>query len=116
MLYAQPDHRARLHAAIVALGEAVRASGARPWFVISPVLRDFPRYHWREVHAWVAAEARAAGFHVADPLEAWRTTERAESLHLPGDSLHYDPHGQRVFAAFIARAIEPDVRTAIPRR
>ncbi len=116
VLYAHPEHRERLRAAIHSLGESVAAGGARPWFVISPVLRDFQRYHWRGVHTWVASEARAAGFQVADPLDAWTASERASRLHLPGDSLHYDPHGQRVFAAFIARAIERDVRAAIPRR
>jgi lysophospholipase L1-like esterase len=109
-LYAEPVHRARLHDAITRLGRAVAASGARAHFVISPVLRDFAHYHWREIHRWVAGEARAAGFAVHDPLDEFVAHEREESLRMPGDSLHYDPRGQRVFARFIAREIEADLR------
>jgi lysophospholipase L1-like esterase len=109
-LYAEPAHRARLHDAIAHLGRAIGATGARAHFVISPVLRDFGRYHWRGIHTWVASEARAAGFIVHDPLDEFVAHERPESLRLPGDSLHYDPRGQRVFARFIAHAIAGGVR------
>ncbi len=110
VLFAEPVHRAHLAAAIAQLGHAVATSHARAHFVISPVLRDFAHYHYRDIHDWVAARARDAGFVVHDPLERFVASESANALRLPGDSLHYNEHGQRTFGAFIANAIEADVR------
>ena len=116
VLYAQPDSRRHLQEALQELSSAIHRSGARAHLVISPVLRDFSHYHWDAIHAWIAGEARRVGFTVSDPLGGWRGHERGEHLRLPGDSLHYNPTGQRVLAAFIADAIRADVQNVLASR
>lgn len=105
VMYAQPGRVARVAEGLRALGESIRADGATAHLVISPVLRDWSHYHWRSAHAQVAAAGRAAGFTVHDPLDGWRASTRPEALRLPGDALHYRGDGNRVFGAYIARAI-----------
>jgi hypothetical protein len=100
--HAQPERAARVRDALASLGAAIRADGARAHLFISPVLRAWDAYRWGEVHAEVAAWARAAGFAVHDPLPDWKRTERAAALQLPGDPLHYGPLGNDRFGRYIA--------------
>jgi lysophospholipase L1-like esterase len=105
VLYGDEAHRARVRAALAELGAAIRSDGAEAHLVISPILRAWERYHWRDVHAFVAEAARAAGFVVHDPLPSWSAETTPAKLALPGDSLHYSPSGNRWLGAWIARAI-----------
>jgi lysophospholipase L1-like esterase len=107
-----PERRARTHAAIARLGEAIRADGSEAVLVISPVLEAWERYQWDALHAFVKREGTSAGFAVVDPLETWRSREDPFALRVHGDNLHYGVHGNEVFG----RAIATAVRDAFARR
>ncbi|HJL02553.1 MAG TPA: GDSL-type esterase/lipase family protein [Polyangiaceae bacterium LLY-WYZ-15_(1-7)] len=98
----QPERVRRTEAAIARLGAAIRADGATPVFVISPVLEQWERYRWEAIHDVVREAAEGAGFAVLDPLERWRGEEDPEELRISGDNLHYDRSGNRVFAETLA--------------
>ncbi len=111
--YGRPEAQARLRESLRAIAAAAAVDGVRTHLVISPVLRSWERYHWGAVHARVAAEGRAAGFMVHDPLPVWRARGvRAEDLRLPGDSLHYGPSGSAVLGRYIAAALSAAARGA----
>lgn len=95
--------RARTERAIAALGRAIAADDARGVFVISPVLESWDDYPWQPIHAWARRHATAAGFTVVDPIERWRDTQDPADMRI--DNLHYDPSGNALLAAAIARAI-----------
>ncbi|MBX3273846.1 MAG: SGNH/GDSL hydrolase family protein [Sandaracinaceae bacterium] len=104
--FSEEPRRARVRAALRRLGRALEADGARGLLVISPVLEAWDDYPWRPIHDFVAAAARAAGFTVLDPLDAWRAaSERPEDMRISGDNLHYDGSGARALAAAVAPAI-----------
>lgn len=105
--HAQTDRRERVRGALAALGAELRRDGVRGVLVISPVLRAWEAYPWRGIHREVGQWARAAGFAVIDPIERWRGAERAESLRLPGDALHYGPAGNARLGRVIAAALPP---------
>jgi lysophospholipase L1-like esterase len=106
VLYAQPDRVARVDAALGRLGAAIRATPAVAHLVISPMLRDFDRYHWTAAHAVVRRAGERAGFVVHDSLDAWRNV-RPSDLRMPGDSVHYSATGTSRFAHFIAESVRP---------
>ena len=110
--FAQPDRVARMRDSLRAVASAVIADGARPHLVISPILRDWRHYHWRGIHAEVTRAARGAGFAVHDPLDGWQRSESADSLRLPGDSLHYGAAGNRVLARYIAARLADPTRSS----
>lgn len=99
------ERRARARRAILRLGRAARADGARPVLVISPVLESWERYHWEPLHDFVRAAGEEAGFTVVDPLDAWRASHDAAELRIGGDNLHYDRSGHRVLARAVADAV-----------
>lgn len=107
LMYARPEAWAPVDAAIGALGTAIADDGARPVFVLAPVLRLWDDYRWAPLHAQVAASARAAGFVVVDPIEVWRTQHTPADLRFPGDSIHFSGHGNRILAGVVAAALEP---------
>ena len=51
------------------------------------------------------ALAEDAGFTVLDPLDGWRESEDVEGMRVPGDNLHYDQSGNRLFADTLAAFI-----------
>ncbi len=99
----QPAPVARFQASMDALHTAIAQSGAKPLFVISPVLESWDDYHWDALHTLVGDAARTAGFQVLDPLDEWRGAGHTpEEMRVSGDNLHYDQSGNRVFAASVA--------------
>lgn len=100
-------HVTRAREALAALGESI--GDAPALLVISPLLESWDDYHWGEIHDLVREAGEAAGFTVVDPLERWRETERPEDLRAPGDHVHYDERGNRVFGQVIADAVEAAV-------
>lgn len=105
LMYAEPEAWAGVHAAIAALGAALRADGVRPWFVISPVLRLWPDYRWAHIHEQLRGSAQAAGFTVIDPIDDWRGRYDPADLRFHGDSIHYGSDGSRVLAQLLAEAL-----------
>ena len=103
--YRRRDARERARRALARLGRAIRADGARPILVISPVLESWDAYHWRPIHRFVRGAGERAGFTVVDPLDAWRAEHAPEDLRIGGDNLHYDAGGLRVLARAIADAV-----------
>ncbi|MFK7986472.1 MAG: SGNH/GDSL hydrolase family protein [Sandaracinaceae bacterium] len=110
LAFAHAPSRERAERAIDRLGAAIEDDGARPLFVISPVLERWDDYRWRAIHAHVRDRAEAAGFTVVDPLDDWRETEDAESMRVGGDNLHYDRSGARVMGRTIAAAVREGAR------
>jgi len=108
LMYDRPDAWAPVEAALLALGAAVTADGARATLVISPVLRLWDDYRWAAIHARVASTARSAGFVVVDPIDRWRGTEDPARLRFPGDSIHFSGTGNRVLAEALAPALAGD--------
>lgn len=104
VIHRQAARRAATRAALARLGAAVRADGAEPVLVISPVLEAWDHYHWSSIHAFARRTGEAAGFTVVDPLDAWRGHDDPHDLRVPGDNLHYGEHGNRVFGRTIAAA------------
>jgi hypothetical protein len=102
VMYDQPEVWSRIERALVDLGAAIEADGARAWLAISPVLREWRGYRWAWIHERVADAARSAGFEVIDPLSTWRDAHSPEELRFFGDSLHYSAAGNRAFADVIA--------------
>jgi lysophospholipase L1-like esterase len=103
--FEDPARRARATAALTRLGAAIRADGATPILVVSPILERWDRYRWPAIHAFVRGEAERAGFVVHDPLETWRGEHDPELLRIGGDHLHYGERGTAIFGETIARAI-----------
>ncbi len=97
--------RARLSAALTRLGAAIRADGAVPVLVISPVLEEWERYPWAGVHDFVRGAGESAGFHVHDPLDALRTGHEPAELRMGTDNLHYGQTGSRIFGGVLADAV-----------
>lgn len=104
VLYGQPAKFDRMTRALTELGADVRADGAAPHLVVSPILRSWEHYHWVGLHARIDEAARAAGFVVHDPLGALRASHRARDVRL--DSVHYDARGTEALAQLIARELE----------
>ncbi len=107
LMYARPEAWAGVERSITELGAAIQADGARPWFVISPVLRLWGDYRWSGIHAQIGTAARAAGFEVIDPIEDWRGLHDPADLRFYGDSIHYGPAGHRVLARELAQRLTP---------
>lgn len=105
VMYDQPEAWGRVEGALRGLGAAIQADGARPWLAISPVLREWERYRWSDIHDRVAGVAAEAGFTVIDPLPRWRGQRAPEELRFYGDSLHYSADGNRALAEVIAEAM-----------
>lgn len=106
LLLAEDEARwERFAAALQRLGDAVRADGATPILVISPVLERWDDYRWTMLHARVHAAAEAAGFSVSDPLDDWRAEHDVERLRMGSDNLHYGRTGARVMGETIADAV-----------
>ena len=103
LLYGQKDRFDRTSAALSRLASDVRADGAAPHLVVSPILRSWAAYHWTSLHERVADAARAAGFVVHDPLAALRASHRENEIRI--DSLHYNAAGTTALAAFIASSL-----------
>lgn len=95
----------RMAAALSRLGGAIRADGAAPVLLISPILESWDRYHWAAIHEAVEAAGLEAGFSVHDPLEDWRGAMDLVDLRSPGDNLHYSERGNRVFGGVVAEAV-----------
>lgn len=102
---ADPARLERMRASLSRLGAAIRADGAVPVLIVSPILESWRRYHWTSIHEAVREAGEAAGFSVHDPLDEWRDTEQFEDLRSPGDNLHYGPQGNRTLARFVAHAV-----------
>jgi lysophospholipase L1-like esterase len=103
--HADRDRRRRAQRALARLGREIRAHGATPVLVISPVLESWDRYHWEPIHRFVRRAGQQAGFRVLDPLEAWRNEHDPADLRVSGDNLHYDAEGHRVPGRAIAAAV-----------
>lgn len=101
----QRDALTRFTNALGRLGASITRSGARALLVISPVLESWDDYHWYALHGRVRALAEDAGFTVLDPLDGWRESEDVEGMRVPGDNLHYDQSGNRLFADTLAAFI-----------
>ena len=100
------DRRERARAAITRLGRAIREDGARAVLVISPVLEEWDRYRWSELHELVRETAESAGFEVLDLLDVLAGAHDPEELRVGGDNLHYGRTGNRVIAGVIAGALQ----------
>ncbi len=112
LLMAQvPARRAQLQQALDRLGRAIRADGAKPLLVISPVLESWRNYRWMSIHERVRDLATRAGFEVIDPLDYFRAHHNETAVRISGDNLHYNEEGNRVFG----RAIATRVRELIAR-
>jgi hypothetical protein len=107
--YRDAPHLERVRGALASLHEAAARDGAIVHFVVSPVLRDWQRYHWSGVHTRLLDLGRALGFTVHDPLGAWRGRVNEASLRLQGDSIHYGPHGAQAFAGLLAGWLRADL-------
>lgn len=103
LLYGQKDLFGRTSGALTQLAADVRADGAAPHLVISPIIRSWSAYHWSGIHEQVASAARAAGFAVHDPLETLRASYSEGQVRV--DSLHFNGAGTTALAAFIASKV-----------
>lgn len=103
LLYGQKGPFDRASAALTQLAADVRADGAEPHLVISPILRSWSAYHWSAIHEQVATAAKAAGFAVHDPLETLRASYREGQIRV--DSLHFNGEGTKALATFIAQRL-----------
>ncbi|HEX6886173.1 MAG TPA: GDSL-type esterase/lipase family protein [Planctomycetota bacterium] len=112
-LHADPAALARLRAGLDRLAAAARAAGVPAVVVLFPLLLD-PRegpYPLADVHARVAAEARARGLDTLDLTDALRACGRCAS-----DFLHPNAAGARAAATAIADAIAARGWLAAARR
>lgn len=97
--------RSRTAQALQRLGDDLREDGAVPVLVISPALYWWHRYQWDEVHAFVRAQAEAAGFVVLDPLDDWRGKDPTPYRY-GGDNLHYTPEGVELLVDWLAPRLQ----------
>lgn len=102
--------RERTRAALSRLGAAIRADGAVPVLLVSPVLEEWEHYRWSALHDFVRDAGEDAGFRVHDPLDAWRREHDASELRMGSDNLHYGQTGSRIFGAVIADAVRDALR------
>lgn len=105
ILAEDPSRIARMREAVVRFGDAVRADGAAPIVVISPVLERWDDYRWDALHAAVREAGEAANVAVIDPLDAFRSVHTADELRMGSDNLHYGRTGSRVMGEVIADAV-----------
>ncbi len=110
VMFRERERRESVRRALSELGRDIRADGAKPLLLISPVLEAWEDYHWGAIHDWVRERAEAAGFTVIDPLQSWRAEHDPEELRVSGDNLHYDGSGNRVLGRTIADAVREAMR------
>ena len=73
VMYSQKDRALRVTAALSELASDIRADGATPHLVISPMLRSWEGYHWKAIHELVASAARTSGWVVHESVECVRS-------------------------------------------
>ncbi len=82
VMFRQQERRERTRAALTRLAHDIRADGARPILIISPVLEDWDDYHWSAIHDFVRRASEQAGFTVVEsPRHLARDTLSRGAAH-----------------------------------
>jgi lysophospholipase L1-like esterase len=118
-LWAEPKNRAKVTTAFEKLHALSAAHAFHVVVLVWPLLTDFARYEFHDIHAWVASQAGANGFAAIDLLPVF-ATQSFRSLQITSeDHVHPNATGHAMaaaeFAKWIARA-PGSPRSAAPAR
>jgi len=90
------------------IAQRCRQLGSRPVLLIFPLLQDFDRYPYRDLHEAAALAGRQAGFEVVDLLEDFRAGGLpARKLRVSGGDWHPNAEGHRLAAQALLRILAP---------
>jgi len=113
-LHRRQEPRQRLEAGLAALGQITRDTGVPVWVAIFPLFVDEDDYPLRDVHAAVAARARAHGLEAVDLQPAFEAARGAEAL--ASDLVHPTTLGHQLAARTLLRELATrEPRALAPR-
>lgn len=98
-IWDEPANREKVRDALARLAALGRAHDLEVLVAIWPVLVDFEDYPYREIHAWVAEEARSRGLAALDLLPAFAGSGGPRGLQItPDDVFHPNARGHALAA------------------
>lgn len=103
--------RERFLTSFKGIARECRRRGIRPVLAVFPLFTDLREYPFRDIHAWLSKQGKAAGYRVADLLPAYQGSGlTAQELRVSRWDHHPNAAAHRIAAEEILKVLEKDLR------
>jgi len=114
-LWANPTNRRKVTDAFARLAALQRQGRFEVLIMIWPLITDYSSYRFQPIHAWVADEARKAGFPVVDLLPQFSPLPYRTLQVSAEDAVHPNAKGHRIGVEAFATWYQSPNRSAMGR-